>query len=447
MTLHFGSSGIRGKYGENIRPFETIQLAEILLHLLGSKLALGRDPRLSGDSLRSAFISGALQVGAELTDYDLIPTPALAYQILGNGESGGVMITASHNPPEYNGFKVFNDKGEALDEPDFSAEGLQIKSARALAYKAGRVQSRQPEEYLDLLAQVKFKKKWRVVIDLGNGATCKLAHRIYSRSVTAIAINSIPDGKFSGRGSEPTGESETTLAQVVKETKGDVGIAFDGDGDRVYIVDEKGSRPLQDRVLGAYLWFLARESSGPFLVPVDASMAVDETLRKQGAKVVRGPVGDAKLLAEMRKERGTFAGEPSGAWIHPQFHPCPDGILSGLLFLQKLEQFDMTVSEAIETVPEYHIVRRSLSTRRRMSSDAVQSLSNDLEKIVGEHPTTETKFGLRVSSENSWVLVRKSGTEPVLRVTVESKQPSEAKRIVDETLDLIKRVSHTASLA
>ena len=169
-------------------------------------------------------------------------------------------------------------------------------------------------------------------------------------------------------------------------------------------------------------------------------MAVDEALQGTGAKLVRGPVGDAKLLAEMKKEGASFAGEPSGAWIHGEFHPCPDGILSGLLYLNQLEQQGSSVSRAVEAIPEYYMVRKSLSVSKSTSRSDPKLLSEGLEKIVGKNSTTDSTYGLRVSSEDSWVLVRESGTEPVLRVTAESKRPLVAGRIVKDTLALISRV-------
>ena len=441
MTLHFGSSGIRGKYAETITPETAFELAKVLTSSLGLKLALGRDPRLSGPVLKASFLSAALQAGAEITDYDLIPTPALAYQAGNTGESGGVMITASHNPAEYNGFKIFNSKGESLDDPSFLS-ATSGKEKGKTGPDVGRISQGYPDEYLERLSGIKFEKSWKVVLDPGNGATCNLAPKIFRDAVgRATSINSTPDGGFTGRGSEPTRDSMKMLSKIVAETHADAGIGFDGDGDRVYIVDEKGVCPLQDRILGAYLTFLASESKGPFLVPVDSSMAVDEAVAKTDARLVRGPVGDAKLLVEMRKEGGIFAGEPSGAWIHGEYHPCPDGILSGLLFLKQIEKLDLTVSKSIENIPEYHMVRKSISPPGKTSRLDDEKLSNGLRKIIGEDVVIETRFGVRASSNDAWVLVRESGTEPVIRVTAESKQPSVANKIVSETEALIGRIS------
>jgi phosphoglucosamine mutase len=441
LTLQFGSSGIRGKYGETITPATAFELAKILTQDLGLKLALARDPRLSSPVLRSAFLSVALERGARITDYDMIPTPALAYQAGHTHEDGGVMITASHNPPEYNGFKIFNSKGETFDDEAISSRSVSKSRSKGSTVKPLEVETSRPTEYKERLAKIQFQREWRIVLDPGNGATCRLAPEIYRQSSTkATAMNSTPDGTFPSRGSEPTRESEASLCRLVASAKADAGIAFDGDGDRVYIIDEKGNCPLQDRVLGSYITCLARTSKGPYLVPVDASMAIEEVATKYGARLMRGPVGDAKLLVEMKKVGAPFAGEPSGAWIHGEYNLCPDGILSGLLYLKQLEALSLSVSEAVSEIPEYFMVRKSVSQSEKMSSSIIATLSRELQKIIGKDSSIETKFGVRVSSEDSWVLVRESGTEPVIRITTESKQRSKANQIMRETLTLVRQV-------
>ena len=406
---------------------------------MGDELALGNDPRYSGPVLKASFLSAALENGSKVLDYGLIPTPALAYETRALKRSAGVMITASHNPPEYNGFKVFNKLGEALDDET----RLSLKSGTQPTYNArsSSVEPADPREYKELLARVAFRKKWKIVLDLGNSAAAKLAPEIYRESLDKVTtINSYPDGGFPGRGSEPTKKSVATLGSMVVATHFDAGIAFDGDADRMYIIDENGVCPLQDRILASYIAFLAKRSKGPFVVPLDASMVVDEIAEKHGAKLVRGPVGDAKLLRETKRLNANFAGEPSGAWIHRDYNSCPDGPLSGLLFLKAAEDLGLHVSEMVKDVPEYHMIREGVNHAGNLSKSMTSTLASGLKKILGKDSSVETKFGLRVSTGNAWILVRDSGTEPVIRVTGESKDRSEATRVMKETLRYLRQV-------
>ena len=208
---------------------------------MGEELALGNDPRYSGPALKASFLAAALENRAKVLDYGLIPTPALAFQTKALGRSAGIMITASHNPPEYNGFKVFNMSGEALDDET----RLSLKNPKPLLYngRASSLEPADPREYRELLSRIVFKK-WKVVLDCGNGAASQLAPSIYRERLDKVtSINSYPDGGFPGRGSEPTRKSVQTLGSMVVETHFDAGIAFDGDADRMYIVDEKGVCP------------------------------------------------------------------------------------------------------------------------------------------------------------------------------------------------------------
>src|SRR5436189_3933238 len=162
-------------------------------------------------------------------------------------------------------------------------------------------------------------------------------------------------------------------------------------------------------------------------------MAIEEAANKYGAKLIRGPVGDAKLLVEMKKLGASFAGEPSGAWIHGEYNLCPDGILSGLLYLKQLETLDLSVSEAVNEIPEYFMVRKSVSVTKKMSASSVTSLSRELEKVIGKDSTIETKFGVRVSSDDYLVSVIQSGAATARRITTESKQRIRGTHMMKDT--------------
>ncbi|OLE75571.1 hypothetical protein AUG19_05075 [archaeon 13_1_20CM_2_54_9] len=436
MPLQFRSSGIRGRYPTEVGPSVASELARALCRNPGTEVSLGRDPRFSGPVLKASFSSAALEAEAHILDYDLVPTPALSFETRARGNRWGVMITASHNPPQYNGFKVFNAKGEAVD--DVTELRSSPRSADRGKNGVWKYESARPTGYKSRLATISFDRKWKVVVDPGNGAASELAPEIYGNLLdSATSINSMPDGEFSARGSEPTRQSTRMLQEIVTKTGAMAGVAFDGDADRMVLVDEKGDCPLQDRVLGAYIRSLALRSKGPFLIPLDASMAIDEVVEKHGGRIIRGPVGDAKLLREVKRWKASFAGEPSGAWIHTNFNPCPDGILSGLLFLKAVEEDGDSVSAYLDDVPEYYMIRRSLLGKLRPGK--AEWLANHLGKVVGAGSSISDKYGLRVSTDKSWVLVRESGTEPVIRVTGESKERAGAARIIRETLRLVRQ--------
>ncbi len=442
MLLRFGSSGIRGKYPGEVNPGTAFELGRRLVRVLGNSITVGRDPRHSGPVLKASFMAAALEEGARILDYEMVPTAALSFETRSGNASAGVMITASHNPPEYNGFKVFNSKGEALDHGKSLLVEKGAPGRKKVLRDWGNAETGEPDSYRSMLSKIVFRKKWKVVLDPGNGATCQLAASIYGKCFDKVtSINSRPDGGFSARGSEPTPDSMRLLSKVVVETGADLGIGFDGDGDRMFVVDEKGNCPLQDRVLGSYIAFLAKKSKGPYLIPLDASMAIDEVARNHGAIVVRGPVGDAKLLQEMKSRGARFAGEPSGAWIHGEFNPCPDGILSGMLYVRSLEESELTVSKALEEIPEYYMMRRSLKLKSGLSPTKARVLGRKVKKLLGKTSSTDLRYGVRVSSESSWVLVRESGTEPVIRVTGESKDKLVLHRMMRETVRTVTRLS------
>jgi len=443
LKFHFGSSGIRDKYPEVITPALAAELGRAVPANMGDKIAVAHDTRLSSPVLRSMFIASAMESGADIFDYHIVPTPVLSYQTRARKFSAGVMITASHNPPEYNGFKVFTSKGEALDDESKLLDGpREHRPVRP----SEKLELLKPYEYLEMISRVGLSRKWKVILDPGNGAACGFSELVYRNAGCLVtSVNSIPDGRFPGRGSEPKRESLGLLSQMVRETGSNGGIAFDGDSDRMVIVDEKGNCPLQDRALAYFVSHLARSSraSKVFLVPIDSSMVLEETVEKAGGRVIRGPVGDALLLREMKRHGSSFAGEPSGAWIHYDYNPSPDGILSGLLYLKALEEDGLTVSASLKDIPEYHMERRSIPFSVDLDSEGASMFESELAGIVGGGSRFSNEYGLRAASRESWVLVRKSGTEPKIRVTVESKTWSEMDRIMKETIHLTQRLSRS----
>ena len=266
------------------------------------------------------------------------------------------------------------------DEDQDAVEKIVADGTFALAdwRKLGRVTSLDAAQiYIDMVAKsVSLKKQWKVVVDPGCGAAFNIAPQILkSLGCKVTALNAQPDGYFPARKSEPTAESLQDLAKTVKSLGADIGIAFDGDADRVAFVDENGVFVSFDRSLAAYgALALKRNGGGTIVTTIEASMCVETMAQKYGGKVVRTQVGDIYVSRSHQTDSGVFGGEPCGAWVHPQMHLCPDGPLSAVLFLAALEEEGKTVSEFISEVPEYITERVNITCKNEQKYELIDQL-------------------------------------------------------------------------
>ena len=225
---------------------------------------------------------------------------------------------------------------------------------------------------------VTLKKRWNVVVDPGCGAAFNVAPQMLKTiGCKVTSLNAQPDGYFPARKSEPTAESLQDLAKTVKTLHADIGVAFDGDADRVAFVDENGVFVNFDRSLAAYGAFVLKRNGGGLVVTnVEASMCVETMAEKYGGKVVRTRVGDIYVSEAIKRDGAVFGGEPCGAWVHPQIHLCPDGPLSAALFLKALEDEGKTVSEFIGEVPEYITMRENIVCKNEQKYNIVEKLGD-----------------------------------------------------------------------
>jgi phosphoglucosamine mutase len=357
----------------------------------------------------------------------------------------GFMLTASHNPPQYNGIKVFNADLSYIDEDQDAVEKILVKGNFAFAdwRKLGKASSADAGQiYLDMVQQVvSLKKQWKVVVDPGCGAAFNIATKMLTDlGCKVTALNAQPDGYFPARKSEPTAESLGDLAKTVKALGADIGIAFDGDADRVAFVDEYGAFVNFDRSLAAYgALALKRSGGGTVVTNVEASMCVETMAEKYGGKVIRTRVGDIYVSEAIKRVGAVFGGEPCGAWVHPQLHLCPDGPLSSALFLAALEEEDKSVSEFIGEVPEYITLRENIPCKNEQKYELVEKLGNVLKAEFPVYTDFSTVEGVRLTLKNGWLLVRASGTEPLIRLTVEGESQLATKDITQKATALIHK--------
>jgi phosphoglucosamine mutase len=396
--------------------------------------------------LEDALVSGLLAGGVDVSLVGVVPTPVLAYLTKALKADVGFMLTASHNPPQYNGIKIFNDDSLSYnDESQNAVEKIIAEKKFEMAKwrsigEAFRIDV--SHSYIEMIRKaVALHKQWSTVVDPGCGATFDVGPAVIKATGCRVtALNAQPDGFFPARSSEPTAESLKELAQVVKELGADVGIAFDGDGDRVAFIDEEGGFVDFDRSLAAYAAYAVKRNGGGTVVTnVEASMCVEKMVKSQGGKVIRTRVGDVYVSEAINRSDAVFGGEPCGAWVHPQFHYCPDGPLSAVLLLKALEEENKSLREFVAKVPEYVTLRENSACRNEFKHEAVAIIEKNIKSVFPEYTDFSTVDGIRIALSNGWLLIRASGTEPFIRLTVEGESLKATRGVMEKGTALVKK--------
>ncbi len=442
----FGSSGVRGLVNVDLTPALACKVGlAVATHSKARKALVARDTRVSGSMLEDALVAGLLAGGVDVSMVGVVPTPALAYLTEALNADVGCMLTASHNPPPYNGIKIFNGNSLPYTDESQNAVGKIITEASfALADWLGIGEAFFVDVshlYIEMIRKaLALRKQWRVVVDPGCGATFDVGPAVLKVTGCRVtALNAQPDGFFPARSSEPTAESLKDLAHVVKKLGADVGIAFDGDGDRAAFIDDRGSFVDFDRSLAAYAAYaLKRDSGGTVVTNVEASMCVERMAEELGGKVVRTKVGDIYISEAIKRSNAVFGGEPCGAWVHPQFHYCPDGLLSAVMLLKALEEENKSLREFVAEVPEYVTLREAIACKNELKHKVVANIEKIARSAFPEYAGFSTVDGVRLALENGWLLIRASGTEPLIRLTVEGESLKVAEDIMSKGTALVK---------
>ena len=446
----FGTNGVRFIPGVNADLGFVIKLAECIgTYFSEGELLVGRDGRLSGEALSYAVTSGLLSAGRSLGEAGLVPTPALEYSVKALGYRGGLMITASHNPPEYNGIKVVGSDGveiTRLDEQRIEKVFHDDSIVRADWKKVGTARSEQSviRTYLrGVLSKVDTKlisgRRFSVVMDPGNGAQCLAApYLLEALGCKLITINSVVDGRFPARGPEPTPDTLGSLSAAVRAAGADLGVAYDGDGDRSLFCDENGVVCWGDQtgsLLADYL--LERNPGGTIVTPVSSSQAVDAVAARRGAKVLRTRVGSVDVSRTIIERGALFGFEENGGCIYPAHIAVRDGGMTTALMLECLASRGLPFSKAIaNTFPKYYQAK----TKVHIQPVKTKEIMKAVEKQAGG-VRLEKVDGLKVwTDEGSWVLIRPSGTEPIIRVFAESDDLQKVNALLKKFVKIVKGV-------
>ncbi|WP_297438681.1 phosphoglucosamine mutase [Thermococcus sp.] len=443
MGKYFGTSGIREVVSEKLTPEIALNVGRALgTYLETGTVVVGMDTRTSSELLKNAVVSGLLSAGIGVIDIGLAPTPLTGFAIKLYGADAGVMVTASHNPPQYNGIKVWQANGMAYT-PEMENELEEILESgnfrRAPWNEIGRLKKADPRgEYIkQALRIVQLDDSYNVVIDAGNGAGSILSPYLQRElGNIVISLNSHPTGFFV-RELEPNARSLSALAKTVRAMKADVGIAHDGDADRIGVVDDTGNFVEYEVMLSLIAGYMLRKfGRGKIVTTVDAGFALDDYVRSLGGGVIRTRVGDVAVADELAKHGGVFGGEPSGTWIMPQWNLTPDGIFAGALVLEMIDELG-PLSELAKEVPRYVTLRAKIPCPNEKKAKAMEIIAREALQSFDYERLIDID-GVRIENDDWWILFRPSGTEPIMRITLEAHTEEKAKKLMETAEGLVR---------
>ncbi len=422
----FGTNGVRGIIGKDMTPELVLHIGEALGTMREGCIAIGRDTRTSGDTLAGAIKAGLLATGCDVVDCGILPTPALQY-IVREHYDGGAMITASHNPPEYNGVKIIEPDGTEMgDEETIHLEELIAQHTFPVRSwdKVGRefANPHLVNEYTQAIIS-KFPEEpghgMTVVVDPGSGPACATTPVILrALGCRVLTINGIMDGTFPGRLPEPSPDGLFGLSALVTASGAAFGVAHDGDADRAVFVDEAGHFIDENQEFALVAQYICQKLKGTLVTPVSTSQMVEMVANKAGCDVIYTPVGSIYVARTMRKlinegKPVVFGGEGNGGLIFPDHQFCRDGGMTAAMMVAILASARMPLSELIRTLPERSIIKEKIATRNGLQ--VIEKLSG-----IYVHEQVDQTDGLKIRRGNTWALVRASGTEPLIRIMVDA---------------------------
>jgi len=439
----FGTNGIRGVAGREIDSGLAFRVGSALGALFPKRRVLiGRDGRLSSSMLLEGVAAGLLAQGNDVEDRGLITTPALEFMVKHTSSSVGVIITASHNPPEYNGFKVVNSDGiEIPRSKEEKMEALIHRDRWRAGYQPGQrvIREGQIGSYFEKLeSQVLARdgiENLKIVVDAGNGVGALTTPRLLRKlGAHVIGVNDIIDGEFPGRNSEPRPENLGALMKIVREEKADLGIAHDGDGDRAIFVDETGAIQPGDRTLALIEDELLMNHPGAKIVaPINTSMVVSEVAKKRKGKLILTKVGSIEVSRTVVRVGALLGGEENGGIFYAPHHPVRDGTIAAVLVVNAIIRNGRPLSKLLDRLPKFYMIKEKIPCKEGAKDRAIGALKSKLKGRI-----SSSLDGIRVDlKERGWILVRASGTEPLLRFYAEAKTESQLREILKEFRPLV----------
>jgi len=457
MTKLFGTNGIRGVVNDDMNCDLALNIGKAWGTYLKKtinrpKVAIGTDARLSNHMLKNAISAGLIATGCDVVDVGLVPTPTLQYTVKEKDFDSGVIITASHNPPQFNGIKgVAGDGTEFSKDVEEEIEKIYFEESFSLAgwKNVGKLFSW--DGAIDLYingilnaidADLIKEKQFHVVLDCGNGAGSLVAPILLKKLGCKITeLYCEPDGTFPGHNSEPIPENLSELIKKVPEVKADLGVAQDGDADRAIFIDEKGNYIWGDKTLALGAKYATMENGGIAVTPVTTSSCFDDVVKENNGKVIHTAVGSPIVARVMIENDSVFGGEENGGLIFPELQYCRDSAMSIAKILEIMARESKKLSELIKEIPKYEVYKTKMPCPHDKKEIVMKMLTEQTKDDNNVIKVDETD-GVKLYVEDGWVLMRPSGTEPIFRVYSESKDKNRAEELAltykKMTEDIIK---------
>lgn len=437
-------SGLRGIFGKTLLPETAFKYARAFGVLCNhGKIVLARDSRKSGEVLKGTVISGLLSVGCEVVDLGICPTPTLTLATQKLRANGGICITASHNPVQWNGMKFVGKDGTFLDKKTMQKlKGLAQKESSLDNEKLplGRLLEKENwyEKHISQILKLKYVKKekiakadLKVVIDCNNGAGSNIAPQLLrGLGCKVTKLNCSFSGEFA-HPPEPTRENLSSLAKLVKKKRADIGFCLDPDGDRLGLVSDCAIVLSEEYTLALATQFVLSHNPQAVAINLSTSRMTQDAAENLNCRVYRTPVGEYNVAKKLKQVGGVIGGEGNGGVILPELHYTRDALVGMALLLQYLAESNQNLSRLISNIPKYFMIKKKMP----MPDDFNDKLGELKNKFKREK--IDTSDGVKVDFKDSWLHIRKSNTEPAARIIAEAKTKKTAEDLAKEGLELL----------
>jgi len=435
----FRAYDVRGIYGKDLTEDIMKKIGIAVGILKTGTFTVGRDFRSHSKKLEDALVSGLIKTGCDVTLTGECPIPLCVFANWVLKNNTAAYITASHLTSEWNGVKFFRNDGVGFFEDENKKIGEMVLSENfKISKKKGNIKSAEDLEkcYIDFITERIKPKKIKVVFDFGNGATSLLVPKIAKAlNIDAVSVFDKPDPSFPNRSPRPDPEELTVLCKKVVEEKADLGVAYDGDGDRVVFIDDKGNFINTEQSSILFIRNIMKSQKGSVVVNVECSTLIDDEVKKFGQKVIRIPVGHTFLVQSAKKYSSVFAVEKSGHICIPKFLWFDDAIIASMYMIEIVSKLGRKMSEAVEEIPTNYFKMVEIECPDLSKFKIVEKIKK---KLMEKYENTNTLDGIRVDFPDSWILIRASNTSPIIRLYLEAKSKEKIDTLAEEYSRMIK---------